>query len=180
MKLLTEYLSTKIVQSKIKATDDNIRRIVKDEIDRLGIDADLNHIDVSEVINMNSVFSCHNDDLGLKYTFLNPDISGWDVSKVKNMHAMFYRCRNFNCDINNWDVSNVKDMSAMFGECKSFNQDLSRWDVKNVENMRGMFCECKSFNQDLSSWNVSSVTYHHDNMFFNCPIKEEYKPKFNI
>ena len=40
-----------------------------------------------------------------------------------------------------------------------------------------MFDFCKKFNQDLSKWDVSKVRYKID-MFDNCPIKEEYKPKF--
>ena len=33
------------------------------------------------------------------------------------------------------------------------------------------------FNKDISSWDVSNVSYNKD-IFYNCPIKEEYKPKF--
>lgn len=43
-----------------------------------------------------------------------------------------------------------------------------------------MFYGCKNFNQDLSKWNVSSVEDNISFMFDKCPIKEEYKPKFNI
>ena len=57
MRQIIEYLSTKVAQTKIKATDETIRQIVKDELDRLGHDADLNHIDVSEVTNMDGLFS---------------------------------------------------------------------------------------------------------------------------
>ena len=40
-----------------------------------------------------------------------------------------------------------------------------------------MFYECKSFNQDLSGWDVSKVKFK-TYIFLNCPIKDEYKPKF--
>lgn len=136
----------------IKATDDTIRQIVKDELDRLGHDADLNHIDVSRVTNMDSLFSCYDDDLGPKYKDLNPDISRWNVSNVKCMKSMFWECKNFDCDISDWDVSSVTDVAFMFHGCKIFDQDLSKWDVGNVE--------------------------HHYFMFEDCPIKKEYKPKF--
>ena len=150
---IDEYLSTKVVQTKIKATNETIKQIVKAELDRLGHDADLNHIDVSEVTDMNNLFNCEYDDLGSTYKDLNPDISKWNVSNVKNMTAMFWKCENFN-------------------------QDLSRWDVRNVETMNAMFYKCENFNQDLSSWNVKSVTGIYK-IFHNCPIKEEFKPKFN-
>lgn len=153
MRLITEYLSTKVVNPIIiKATDKTIYKIVKDELDRLGHDADLNHIDVSKVTNMRGLFSCYAGDLGREYKDLNPDITKWDVSKVE-------------------------DMGSMFWKCEKFNQDLSGWNVSNVESMESMFYKCKNFNQDLSSWNVSKVEEYRE-MFYECPIEEEFKPKF--
>jgi surface protein len=119
MKPILEYLSTKVVQSKIKATDDTIKNIVKDEIDRLGLDADLNHIDVSEVTNMNSLFSfaAYDNFDSPKYKGLNPDITLWDVSNVTIMNYMFYCCEKFNRDISGWDVKNVKYKDFIFYGC---------------------------------------------------------------
>ena len=65
----------------------------------------------------------------------------------------------------------------MFQESK-FNGDISQWDVSNVTNMHRMF-EHSVFNGDISSWNVFSVKEKRY-MFFECPIKEKYKPKFNV
>ena len=177
MRPINRYLSTKIKTSDIKATDDTIKKIVKDELDRLGHNADLNHIDVSEVTFMFSLFSCAPLYLGPKYKDLNPDISQWNVSNVIDMRWMFYECKNFNQDLSQWDVSNVKDMYTMFYECNNFNQDISGWNVSNVENMDLMFCGCRNFNQDLSQWKVNKVV-NHISMFDDCPIKEEFKPKF--
>ena len=44
--------------------------------------------------------------------------------------------------------------------------------------MEAIFKSCESFNQDISAWDVSKVN-KKDEMFNNCPIKEQYKPKFN-
>ena len=153
MRPILEYIISKSSKRyTIKATDDTIHQIVKDELDRLGHDADLNHIDVSEVTDMNHLFSCSNNpNLGIKYNDLNPDISRWNVSKVKDMSYMFHNCVNFNCNISNWNVS-------------------------KVENMRGIFDNCENFNQDISRWNIQNVKYYAL-MFYNCHIKEEYKPK---
>ena len=156
---IQEYMLSKSKPklNMIKATDENIYQIVKDELDRFGHDANLNHIDVSEVTNMNSLFNCVlnpyvSNRLGPDYDDLNPDISMWDVSNVTNMDSMFKFCFDFNCDISKWDVSKVQNMYYMFYGCKKFNQDLSRWNVRKVK--------------------------EHRNMFYDCPIKEEYKPHF--
>ena len=177
MKQITEYLSTKVVQSKIKATNETIKQIVKSELDRLGHDADLNHIDVSEVTNMKSLFSCVTGNLGEKYKDLNPDISQWNTSNVENMRYMFYDCEKFNQDLSRWDVSKVIYMQFMFCYCKNFNQDISGWNVSNVKTMNSMFYACEKFNRDISGWDVKNVKYK-DFMFYGCGIKEEYKPKF--
>ena len=89
MKSIFEYLSTKVKSSIIKATDDNIKQIVIDEINQLGNEADLNHIDVSQVTNMLNLF--YNSEF-------NGDISKWDVSKVEDMINMFAYSK-FNGDI---------------------------------------------------------------------------------
>ena len=202
MKQLRSYINIRKGKSTIEATNDTIYKIVKAELDRLGHDADLNHIDVSRVTDMYSLFSCTNMDFGTKYKDMNPDVSGWDVSNVQNMTRMFKECSNFNCDLSQWDVSNVENMRCMFYRCRNFNQSLSEWIVSKVEDMNAMFCYCDKFNQDLSQWDVSNVKdmkymfYYCEklnqdfskwdvsnvesilNMFEGCTIKEEFKPKF--
>jgi len=133
------------MEEKIVVDDENIKEIVRSEIWKLGFKADLNHIDVSGVSRMDSLFI---------YSQFNGDISQWDVSKVENMNSMFSYSK-FNQDISNWDVGNVRDMSWMFAGSQ-FNQDISNWDVSNVWNMNSMFSNSK-FNQDISKWDVSNV-----------------------
>ncbi len=81
----------------IKCTDDNIKQIVEEQIELLGNEADLNHLDVSEVTSMWGIFS--------KSKF-NGDISNWDVSNVWTMEFMFSDSP-FNGNISKWDVGNV-------------------------------------------------------------------------
>ena len=99
------------------------------------------------------------DTFGKKYYF-NLDISGWDVSNVKDMREMFLETNNFNQDISDWDVSNVTSMTAMFkGYKAAFNQPLNDWDVSNVTSMSEMFKGYEAeFNQPLDKWDVSNVT----------------------
>jgi hypothetical protein len=50
----------------------------------------------------------------------NPDVSNWDVSKVKNMTGMFYSCSGaaFNPDMESWTLKTGVTTSAMFLESK--------------------------------------------------------------
>jgi|SRR5690554_506477 len=131
------------MEKKIVVNDENIKEIVRSEIWRLGNKADLNHIDVSGVTNMNSLFV---------YSQFNGDISQWDVSNVKYMDFMFSNSK-FNQDISNWNVGNVESMWSMFSFSK-FNQDISSWDVGNVESMYDMFSK-SPFDKNIDMWNYN-------------------------
>ena len=187
---------------------DELRNIIEDRYKKLGPGTKQNPVDFNDIDVSNIDSFCNKDNIGIcEYTrFKYIDISYWNVSNVKSMSYMFAYCEKLKSvgdlsnwdvssvmsthsvfsyciklksfgDISGWDVSNVNDMGNMFECCESFNQDISDWDVSNVTNMSFMFCWCKSFNQDISKWNVSNVRNNYC-MFDNCPIKEEYKPKF--
>ena len=204
MKQLRNYINIRRKPTTIEATDATIQQIVKDELDKFGHDADLNHIDVSEVTKMDNLFHCYDgaNFLGKTYSDLNPDISKWDVRNVTHMNLTFYYCEKFNQDLSKWNTENVQYMNSMFDGCTVFNSDISGWDVRKVEYMGGMFrdchnfnCDiggwqidsliytyamfenCRSFNQDLSDWKSSKVKNSLD-MFKKCPIKKEFKPSF--
>ena len=78
------------------------------------------------------------------------------------------------CNLNDIDTSLITNMSWMFSWTE-FNGNISNWDVSNVINMSGMFDE-STFNQDISNWNIRQDC-DIDYLFYNCPIKEEFKPK---
>ena len=190
MKTLNQYIKEKLIINKdyrevkiVVKSFDELRKIIIERYDKLGpgteqAPVDFNDIDVS---NLNSFYNNRTTYKGIfeRTKFKYIDISEWDVSSVTDMSCMFYGCKELESvgDISKWNVSNVIIMSHMFYNCKSFNQDISKWNVLNVIDMSSMFLDCKSFNQDLSNWNVSKVQYNIL-MFHNCPIKNEYKPKF--
>ena len=157
-----------MTEQTIKATDATIREIVEQEIERLGNEADLNHIDVSAVTDMSKLF---------QRSEFNGNIAQWDVSNVVDMTQMFRRAA-FKGDLSKWNVSNVKSMSAMFFDNKNFihwnnNHDvLSQWDVSNVEDMWGMFSNSE-FMGDLTNWNLRNVR-NTEKMFFASPLREKY------
>ena len=97
------------MSKRIIATNETIKQIVDDEIRRLGFNADLNHIDTSQVTNMSYLFQYRSN--------FNGDISSWNTSNVTSMRSMFVWAESFNCDISNWDVSNVTNMGLMFLGC---------------------------------------------------------------
>ena len=66
-------------------------------------------------------------------------------------------------------------MTGMFSGATSFNQKIGDWKFPNVKDMSGMFWGATSFNQDLSEWNLNRI--NKKDIFKNCPIKNEYKPK---
>src|SRR5690554_2017686 len=150
------------MEKRIVANDENIIDVVKSEIERLGNDADLNHIDVSQVTDMWSLFEGSD---------FNGDISKWDVGNVWDMSWMFAGSQ-FNQDISSWDVGNVKDMWGMFYESK-FNQDISNWDVGNVENMYRMF-EDSIFDKNIDMWNYNFKAVEEEPYNFQLNTKENY------
>ena len=159
---------------------------------------DISNWDVSNVKSMGAMFA---------ESEFNGDISKWDVSNVWNMSNMFMNSKftGENGDISKWDVSKVTYMSDMFSYSK-FNGDISKWDVSKVESMQYMFYNsefnrqsveyvisdmyetylivtkvmfknAKYFNKNISTWKINKNCYTSE-MFMNCPIKYEYRPKF--
>ena len=130
MKLINNYIQEKLVinkNSKAKTqyscspkTTYELRKIIEERLEK-DKNADLNDIDVSNIIDMSELF------MGLHPH--NIDISKWNVSNVTNMERMFYCCNDFNSDISKWDVSKVNDMRSMFVSCENFDSDLSQWNV---------------------------------------------------
>ncbi len=97
-----------------------------------------------------------------------------DMSSVKSMRAMFYRCRSLNAlDLSALDTSNVEDMSFMFESIPFVSLDFSSFDTSNATNMYGMFWNCRYLKElNISSFDTSKV----DNMcymFSNCSSLQE-------
>ncbi len=109
---------------------------------------------------VSKVTNMHNLFNGM--TEFNESLDNWNVKKVTNMSSMFFGCNFFNQPLNNWDVTNVINMSSMFSGCSSFNQPLDNWDVTNATNMSRMFAGCSKFNQSLDNWNVNYKTNTHE------------------
>ena len=106
LKITTNSKSANILNPK---TRDELISLIGEELERQGPDADLNHIDVSEITDMMGLF---------KNVYIeNIKIDQWDTSNVADMSYMFMYCNNFNGDLSAWDTSKVKNMCAMFDDC---------------------------------------------------------------
>ena len=87
-------------------------------------------------------------------------IEGWDVSNWNDMNGLFYGVQGVNVDLSGWDVSKVKDM-ALIMNLGNVNININNWDVSNATSMSGMFfgnTDNYIEGMDLSGWDVSKVT----------------------
>lgn len=126
----------------VATSRDHLIALVNAEIQAHGVHCDLNHVDVSNITNMEGLFAM---------TKFNGDISAWDTSNVESMVEMFYDCP-FNGDISRWNTSKVERMANMF-QRSSFSGNISQWDTRNVRYFQEMFLN-SAFVGDISNWTV--------------------------
>ena len=98
-----------------------------------------------------------------------------DKDTLEKLLKRMIKMRGNEGDFNDIDTSNIESMESLFNDNKTFNGDITGWKFPNVINMSYMFCDATSFNQDLSEWDLKGKST--TDMFSNCPIKDEYKPK---
>ena len=114
---------------------------------------DLTDIDISGI----------NEDNALVYLFefyrvKIVDMRGWDLSKQKDIHGMFWCNKTIEeVYVDGWDTSNITSMYGVFKGCENLKVlDVSNWNVENCKEYDYMFENCKSlpdtFNVD--KWKV--------------------------
>lgn len=160
MAFSTTYIDKPIHEDVIKVHDwEELFSTVHHEIDRLGWDCSLNHIDVSEIEIFDGIF---------KDSKFNGDISQWDVSHGISFNEMFKKSE-FNSSLLNWDMSSARNLRQMFFGSK-FNQEINIWNVRNVETMEAMFSD-SDFDQELDMWDVSNVLDMREMFQYSCFTK---------
>ena len=68
----------------------------------------------------------------------------------------------------------MKDIILQRIEAEGKEVNLNDIDVSKITDMSHLFANT-DFNGDISEWDVSNVV-DSDNMLYNCPIEEKYKP----
>lgn len=121
----------------------HLRSLIREATNKNGFRCSLNHIDVSQIQSMDSMF--HGSPF-------DGDISLWNTRRVVSMVGLFAQSH-FNGDITRWNVSNVENMSSMFTGSR-FNKSIANWNVEKVTNFMSTFGESR-FSRDLSAWRVS-------------------------
>ena len=90
-----------------------------------------------------------------------PDISKWDISKVKDISGIFFNCLNLNKlpDISVWNTIEVRDIKNIFNGYKSLISipDISKWNLNNIEDKNYLSQLFDSFSKsDIYSGIISS------------------------
>lgn len=109
----------------------HLMAVIEDTITIHGRFCDLNHLDVSDVTDMSTLFLNSNFD---------GDISGWDVSNVTSMAYMFNKS-NFSGDLDLWNVGKVRYMTGMFREALRI-PDISQWKPYSLEAFNYFAWDC--------------------------------------
>ncbi len=170
-----------LTASKVKNIDHYINLI--DDLDKIkpligrGVNANLNDIDVSRVTNFRNLFSDNSNNQMDFCGRFNGDISNWNMNNAIDLSDMFRNNKMFNQNINNWKFRKLKNLHTTFLGATSFNQPLNKWNVSNVDNFTQMFKDATSFNQNISNWIIND-TANKQELFYNCPIQEDYKTKY--
>lgn len=177
MRLLTEYLSTKVNASRVVPKNgQQLYDILKDEIKRLGFTGNFNHIDVSHVTCFDNIF--YNPDT---YLWFNGDVSEWDVHNMKSCKFMF-SCTQFDGDLSQWDVSNCENFNSMFNRTSHFTgKGLENWNIRSAKILSYMFHKTYSFTgESVKDWKLPAKVEETDNMFKNaCALEADFS-KWNV
>ena len=105
--------------------------------------------------NMNGLFS------GCSSLKELPDISKWNLSKVKDISRLFSGCSSLKelPDISKWNTENIKNLNSIFENCSSltFIPNISQWKLNNSIKINNIFSGCNSLLSipDISKWNIN-------------------------
>ena len=90
------------------------------------------------------------------------DVTGWDLSKTKELQGLFADSRSLKniIGIDSWNTSNLVNISNMFGSCASLKSlDLSTFDTSKLQMFQSLFYNCTSLESvNMDNWNLSKIS----------------------
>ena len=191
MKDFTVYISEKLKITKKmlspketltpKTKNDLIIMIIHEvqSVDESGL-LDLNHIDISNVDNLNSVF--HQKHFPDNEIMLNIDISSWNLDHINDMEFLFY-----NDKINSVILPDTKKLDEyLFHNCRNLTEAILPASLTEIDNYFMDYCDklktieipdsvtkigCSAFRNCSSLTSITlpdSITNMREGVFSNC------------
>lgn len=116
------------------------------------MNANVSQWDVSHITSFDSMFDG-------AASFIGIGIDLWNVTNAIKMDRMFQDALAFNPNLSLWDISKVKSMISMFDGAQSFQGiGLQHWPIVNPTEIvvTNMLCDTDSFNTSyIINWNIS-------------------------
>lgn len=109
------------------------------------------HIDMSQCTSAIRMFFQRR---GLK----SLDVSGWDVSKMKDFSYMFALTGLEKLDVSKWDVSSAEKLVSIFTGSLLETIDTSKWNTASATSLRSLFQSSRVRKIDVSQFDTSKVT----------------------
>ena len=180
LKITKKMLSPKKILTP-KTKNDLIIMIIHEvkSVDESGF-LDLNHIDVSNIDNLNSVF--HKKHFPDNEIMLDIDISSWKLDQVEDMEFLFY-----NDKINSVILPDTKKLDEyLFHNCENLTEAILPPSLAEIENYFMDYCKklktieipdsvtkigCTAFRNCSSLTNIilpDSITNMREGIFSNC------------
>lgn len=122
---------------------------------------DVSSFNTSNVTSMKGMFAATTGTSEVDVMKLKKlDLSHFDVSKVTDFTAMFYRCEYLEeLNITGWKTTSATTFDNLFNRCSSLKSvDVSGFDTTNVTDMNEMFSDCYELESlDLRHFDTSKV-----------------------
>lgn len=115
---------------------------------------DMSSLDFSAVIDMSFMFNGCTSLTSVGVT------SGWDLSNVKSIKALFQNCPLLTgIDVTNWNTGNIIDMGFAFWGNESLSSlDVSKWNTAQCKSFDHLFAHCiRLVVSGVENWNTSSA-----------------------
>ena len=112
-------------------------------------DGDLSDYDVSNLVNLESMFQGAT-------VFTGIGLDTWNTQNAQHMHyALAYTA--VAAGLDNWDVSSVTTLNGFLKNNKAFvgEGQLSAWDTSSVNDLRAAFYGASKFQGEIGNWDVS-------------------------